>query len=536
MSDSNQELELKAASLARLRVRFWRTLINGLVPPAIVVGFVIFAILQIRETEAPLQALANTLGVDASDAQQAVAEVAEQIAGLTEQQQAIEAKLAGAEIPGETATEQVSNLVGEADAIRETVGGKGSLIALSERVEAIVAERQSLDDDLRKVEQSLAALDARASAAEAEAAFAASAEEEAVRARQRAEASLAALRAESAESATRVSALESATRDLTKSLATAEARNRALVASLQAAGEAGEQVKALLRAQAALEGEIDGLRAVQEESAIALADSRIAADAARREAENLARQRDGLQGELAAAQAEIARLSAGAEGGEVAALRAENEALNATLGEARAEAEAAREGQARVEAVLAAIQGDRGEAVAALATLREDNEALRTALEQLQADADSLTADKHAAEAEVEALQRQLAALAARRKPPQGPREDGSLTVYFGFDNSDLTPAARWELAQVALAAKERQAAGITVTGFADSAGKADYNEKLSQRRAVAVANALNQELALLGLPELAVIPVSRGETRLPVATPDGTRNEENRRVEVKLN
>ena len=72
----------------------------------------------------------------------------------------------------------------------------------------------------------------------------------------------------------------------------------------------------------------------------------------------------------------------------------------------------------------------------------------------------------------------------------------------------------------------------IDVTGHADRAGSARYNDRLSRRR----ANSVKQGLIANGVPEKDIIIYARGEREPLVPTRDGVREPQNRRVEIVLN
>lgn len=103
--------------------------------------------------------------------------------------------------------------------------------------------------------------------------------------------------------------------------------------------------------------------------------------------------------------------------------------------------------------------------------------------------------------------------------------------VFFAFDSAELTPAARQVLAEVAEKVKAGEAVRLELAGHADRAGPARYNERLSQRRAEAVAKALGE----LGVPREAMTVRWYGETRPRVETPDDVPEPQNRRVEITL-
>jgi outer membrane protein OmpA-like peptidoglycan-associated protein len=109
--------------------------------------------------------------------------------------------------------------------------------------------------------------------------------------------------------------------------------------------------------------------------------------------------------------------------------------------------------------------------------------------------------------------------------------------VLFAFDKADLTAAARAKLADVASELRTRRASGsVTVGGHADTRGDDRYNQVLSERRARAVAAALQPLVRDL---QVSLIPQGFGDTR-PVAAntkADGSDNPagraRNRRVTV---
>lgn len=92
-----------------------------------------------------------------------------------------------------------------------------------------------------------------------------------------------------------------------------------------------------------------------------------------------------------------------------------------------------------------------------------------------------------------------------------------SADSLFGFDKSVLMPSARGRLDDLARQAAGEDIESITITGYADRVGNADYNLKLSQRRADAVKTYLATR------PELAHAPmeaVGKGDAN-PLTAPD---------------
>src|SRR5215467_480207 len=112
--------------------------------------------------------------------------------------------------------------------------------------------------------------------------------------------------------------------------------------------------------------------------------------------------------------------------------------------------------------------------------------------------------------------------------PPPPPVHQVFL-VFFDWDKYNITPEGQ---RIIALAADHYKAGGrvqIQVTGFTDTTGSASYNPRLSERRANAVAAALER----LGVPRSDMIVSGRGMNDLRVPTPPGVREPQNRRVEI---
>ena len=112
--------------------------------------------------------------------------------------------------------------------------------------------------------------------------------------------------------------------------------------------------------------------------------------------------------------------------------------------------------------------------------------------------------------------------------PPPPPTHQVFL-VFFDWDKYNITPEG---MRIIQLAAQHYQAGGrvqIQVTGFTDTTGSAGYNQRLSERRANAVAAALER----LGVARSDMLVSGRGMNDLRVPTPPGVREPQNRRVEI---
>jgi outer membrane protein OmpA-like peptidoglycan-associated protein len=124
----------------------------------------------------------------------------------------------------------------------------------------------------------------------------------------------------------------------------------------------------------------------------------------------------------------------------------------------------------------------------------------------------------------------------AKAEPPPPPPAAAeeiprNFIIFFDWDQDGITPEAQKILQEAAQYAKQANVARIVLTGHADRSGSDQYNEGLSMRRA---RNAM-AELVGLGIPESAIAVFAKGETQPLVATDDGVREPQNRRVEIVL-
>jgi outer membrane protein OmpA-like peptidoglycan-associated protein/opacity protein-like surface antigen len=105
----------------------------------------------------------------------------------------------------------------------------------------------------------------------------------------------------------------------------------------------------------------------------------------------------------------------------------------------------------------------------------------------------------------------------------------GPFLVFFDWDKSLITADAAAILDRAAEQFKATGQANVALAGHTDTSGNADYNMRLSQRR----ADAVKAYLAGKGIPEAAMVTEAFGQTRLLVETPDNVREPQNRRVEI---
>ena len=112
--------------------------------------------------------------------------------------------------------------------------------------------------------------------------------------------------------------------------------------------------------------------------------------------------------------------------------------------------------------------------------------------------------------------------------PPPPPTHQVYL-VFFDWDKYNITPEGMQILEAAAAHYRAGGAVQIQVTGYTDLTGSPGYNQRLSERRASAVATVLER----LGIPRNEMIVAGRGMNDPRVPTPLGVREPQNRRVEI---
>lgn len=104
-----------------------------------------------------------------------------------------------------------------------------------------------------------------------------------------------------------------------------------------------------------------------------------------------------------------------------------------------------------------------------------------------------------------------------------------SYTVLFDHDQSTIRANEMATLDRAMREIDKYDPRQVTVTGYTDSSGKADYNQTLSRKREQAVSKALLSR----GIKNQALDREARGEYGQAVETKDGIRNQDNRRVVI---
>ena len=114
--------------------------------------------------------------------------------------------------------------------------------------------------------------------------------------------------------------------------------------------------------------------------------------------------------------------------------------------------------------------------------------------------------------------------------PPELDLPSVNLTVNFEFDSARLTNDGMLTLRALGKALSDPRLSGMLfqVAGHTDDVGSAEYNQKLSERRAQAIVSHL---VSFYGVKADRLKAVGYGKSRLIV--PNDPRNAANRRVEI---
>lgn len=183
-----------------------------------------------------------------------------------------------------------------------------------------------------------------------------------------------------------------------------------------------------------------------------------------------------------------------------------------------AQAGEARASEARARQQIAKAQEDRN----------------RIQLQAREREADSAKAEAATARNTAAAAQSELANARQELNDLQAKQTDRGMVmtlsdVLFDTGKATLKPGARRDLDRLAQALKDNQNTRVKIEGYTDSVGSDSYNQELSQRRAQAVADALQTR----------GVPADRYEVEglgkeYPVATNDTPAGrQQNRRVEI---
>ena len=119
--------------------------------------------------------------------------------------------------------------------------------------------------------------------------------------------------------------------------------------------------------------------------------------------------------------------------------------------------------------------------------------------------------------------------MSLQKPPPAPPPPAKSWMVFFDTNSTTLSQQGSMTVTEAANVAKSMANSRVGVTGFTDTDGSPAYNQQLSVRRADAVKKALVSN----GIAPQAITVNGSGEAGLLIETPDQTKNEKNRRVQI---
>jgi OOP family OmpA-OmpF porin len=119
--------------------------------------------------------------------------------------------------------------------------------------------------------------------------------------------------------------------------------------------------------------------------------------------------------------------------------------------------------------------------------------------------------------------------MSLQKPPPAPPPPPKSWMVFFDTNSTTLSQQGSMTLTEAATVAKSSPNARVAITGYTDTDGNPAYNQQLSIRRADSVKNALVRN----GIAPQAITVNGAGEGGLLIETPDQTKNEKNRRVQI---
>lgn len=133
------------------------------------------------------------------------------------------------------------------------------------------------------------------------------------------------------------------------------------------------------------------------------------------------------------------------------------------------------------------------------------------------------------AEARAAQLEQELAELQAERT------ERGYVMtledILFDVDEASLTTGGQQEVARLAEFLRQFPEQNVVIEGHTDSTGDAGYNQQLSERRAMAVEDALVR----LGIDPMRVMATGYGEQFPEVSNETAAGRQQNRRVEIVI-
>lgn len=128
-------------------------------------------------------------------------------------------------------------------------------------------------------------------------------------------------------------------------------------------------------------------------------------------------------------------------------------------------------------------------------------------------------------------LEKEIGDIAEIERIEEGIKVTMGSGILFGFDSSELSSGTKENLKDLAEVLKKYDSTEILVAGHTDDIGTAAYNNKLSQKRADAVAGYLTQN----GVKKGRLIVMGYGEALPAYGNDTETGRNKNRRVELAI-
>ena len=179
--------------------------------------------------------------------------------------------------------------------------------------------------------------------------------------------------------------------------------------------------------------------------------------------------------------------------------------------------------------IQAGLKPTQQELTAAQQDIETNKQGIATNQEATQANQQNIQANKEALAKQAE----QQEALAARFGQLGDYDVKGTATVLFAVNSSVINAKGKQDLQALATQAKQINTYMLEVAGYTDSSGNAEYNQQLSDKRALAVTNYLKQAC---GVPLFRVLaPSAMGEADPSSSNETASGKAENRRVVVKI-
>ncbi len=143
-----------------------------------------------------------------------------------------------------------------------------------------------------------------------------------------------------------------------------------------------------------------------------------------------------------------------------------------------------------------------------------------------------MTEMQHERQAELDQMQEALNRVVETRRTPTGMVITLPNSVFrFDFDRADLNPHNRELLSRIAGVLLVSKGYGLSIFGYTDDVGTAEYNQQLSLRR----ANAVKDYLVQAGIDSGIVNVKGYGKTSPLIENTTDEGRSKNRRVEIAL-